>query len=96
MEMVFIYILLIVLILGIIWHIFYHLMVVFHQDTTDLFVKKVLKDPYKYVKIEEMCYFFRNMVYLYFACTLLYAACSGNIKIEKSTNTVEISNVKDK
>jgi hypothetical protein len=59
-------------------------------------VKKVLEDPYKYVMAEEMCYFMRNIVYLFFACTLLYAACSGNMKAEKTTNTVVISNVKNK
>ena len=94
MEMTFIYIVLIFLILGIIWHIFCHLMTVFHQDTTDLYVKKITENPYKYVKTEEMCYFMRNMVYLFFTCSLLYAACNGNMKIEKSTNTIEISNVK--
>jgi hypothetical protein len=57
MEMTIIYIVLVVLLLGILWHIFYHLMVVFHKDTTDLYINKVLEDPYKYVRCEEMCYF---------------------------------------
>ena len=96
MEMTIIYIVLIVLLLGIFWHIFYHLMVIFHQDTTDIWVKKVLEDPYRYVRYEEMCYFMRNIVYLFFACSLLYGACNGNMKIEKSTNTIVISNVKNK
>ena len=80
MEMTIIYIVLIVLLLGIIWHIFGHLMVVFHKDTTGLFVKKVLEDPYKYVRDEEMCYFIRNIVYLFFVCMLLFAACNGNLR----------------
>ena len=54
MEMTIIYIVLIALLLGIIWHILCHLMVVLHQGTTDMYVKKVLEDPYKYVRTEEM------------------------------------------
>jgi hypothetical protein len=71
-------------------------MVVFHQGTTDLYVKKVLKDPYKYVTTEEMCYFIRNMVYLFFVIVLLIAACNGNMRFEKNTKQIEISNVKSK
>ena len=96
MEMTIIYIVLVGLLLGTLWHIFYHLMVVFHQDSTDLYVKKVLEDPYRYVKAEEMCYFMRNMVYLFFVCMLLFAACNGDIHFEKNTKPIEISNVKDK
>lgn len=96
MEMTIIYIVLIVLLLGILWHIFCHLMVVFHQDTTDHCVKKVLEDPYKYVLDEEWSYFMRNMVYLFFVCVLLFAACNGNMRFEKKTKQIEISNVKDK
>ena len=96
MEMTIIYIVLIVLLLGILWHIFWHLMAVFHQDTTDFWVKKALEDPYKYVRDEEMCYFMRNMVYLFFVCMLLFAACNGNIQFEEKTKQIEISNVKDK
>lgn len=96
MEMTIIYIVLIVLLLGILWHIFCHLMIVFHKDTTDLLVKKVLEDPYRHVRYEEMCYFMRNMVYLFFVCMLLFAACNGNMMFEKKTKQVEISNVKEK
>ena len=96
MEMTVIYIALIVLLLGTLWHIFYHLMVVFHKETTDFCVKKVLEDPYKYVKTEEMCYFFRNMMYLYFVVILLLAACNGNIKFKNNTKPIETSLVKDK
>ena len=96
MEMTIIYIVLIVLLLGILWHIFFHLMVVFHKDTTDICVKKVMEDPYKYVRDEEMCYFFRNMVYLFFISMLLFAACNGNMKFEKRTNSIEINNMKNK
>ena len=96
MEMTIIYIVLIALLSGIIWHIFCHLMAVFHKDTTDICVKKVLEDPYSYVRDEEMCYFMRNMVYLFFVCLFLYSACNGNMKVEKSTNNVVISNMKDK
>lgn len=94
--MTIIYIVLIVLLSGIFWHILYHIMVIFHQDTTDLHVNKVLEDPYKYVRDEEMCYFIRNMVYLFFVCMLLFAACNGNMRFEKNTKQIEISNVKDK
>ena len=83
MEMTIIYIVLVGLLIGIICHIFCHLMIVFHQDTTDLCVKKVLEDPYKYVRDEEMCYFLRNMLYLFFVCSLLLAACNGNMHFEK-------------
>lgn len=94
--MAIVYIVLVVLLLGIIWHIFYHLMVIFHQETTDICVNEVLKDPYKHVRAEEMCYFIRNMVYLFFVCVLLFAACNGNMRFEKNTKQIEISNVKDK
>ena len=96
MEMTIIYIVLIVLLLGVLWHIFFHLMAVFHQDTTDIYVKEVMKNPYKYVRDEETCYFIRNMVYLFFVCMLLFAACNGNMRFEKKTKQVEISNVKEK
>ena len=96
MEMIFIYIVLIVLLLGILWHIFFHLMVVFHKDTTNIYIKKVLENSYKYVIDEEMCYFFRNMVYLFFVCMLLFAACNGNMRFENTTNSIEISNMKNK
>lgn len=95
--MTIIYILLITILLGILWHIFCHLMIVFHQDTTDLYVKKVvMEDLYRYVRNEHMCYFIRNMVYLFFVCMLLFAACNGNMRFEKTTKQIEISNVKDK
>lgn len=77
-EKIIIYILLIIILLGTLWHIFCHLMIVFHKNTTDLYVKKVLEDPYKYVRTEEMCYFFRNMVYLYFVIILLLAAYNSD------------------
>ena len=96
MEMTIIYIVLIVLLLGILWHILCHLMLIFHQDTTDHYVKKVMEDPYKYVRNEEMCYFIRNMIYLFFVCMLLFAACNGNMRFEKKTKLIEISNMKDK
>ena len=96
MEMTIIYIILIVLLIGIAWHIFCHLMVIFHQDTTDIYVKKVMENPYKYIRDEEMCYFIRNMVYLCFVCMLLFAACNGNMRFEKKTKQIEISNVKPK
>lgn len=59
-------------------------------------LKKVLEDPYKYVMAEGMCYFVRNMVYLFFVCILLLAACNGNMKFDKNSKQIEISNVKDK
>lgn len=96
MEMTIVYIVLIALLLGVFWHIFCHLMAVFHKDTTDHCVKKMLEDPYKYFMYEEMCYFVRNMVYLFFVCMLLIAACNGNMRFEKKTKSIEISNVKDK
>ena len=96
MEMTIIYILLIIILLGILWHIFCHLMIVFHQSTTDIYVKKVMENPYKYIRDEQMCYFFRNMVYLFFISMLLFAACNGNMKFEKTTNSIEISNMKNK
>jgi hypothetical protein len=71
-------------------------MVIFHQDTTDLYVKKVMEDPYKYVRNEEMGYFMRNIIYFFFVCMLLFAACNGNMRFEKNTKQIEISNVKDK
>ena len=94
MEMTIIYIVLIVLLLGILWHIFCHLMAVFHQDTTDICVKKVMEDPYRYFRDEEMCYAYRNMIYLFIVSMLLFAACNGNMKFYKNTKQIEISNEK--
>ena len=96
MEMTIIYIILILILLGILWHNFCHLMVIFNQSTTDAYVKKVMESPYKYVRDEEMCYFIRNMLYLYFVVLLLLAACNGNVKYEKRTDSIEISNIKNK
>ena len=69
-------------------------MVVFYKYTTDLYVIKVMEDPYRYIRKEEMRYFFRNMVYLFLVSILLLAACNGNMKFEKKTNSIEISNLK--
>ena len=91
MEMIIIYILLIIILLGILWHIFYHLVAIFHQSTTDICVKEVMKNPYKYIMEEEMCYFFRNVFYLTCISILLFAFCNGNIKFNKTTNSIEIS-----
>ena len=55
-----------------------------------------MEDPYKYVRDEEMCYFMRNMVYLFFVCILLFAACNGNMRFDKNTKQIGISNVKYK
>lgn len=55
-----------------------------------------MENPYKYVRDEEMCYFIRNMVYLFFISMLLFAACNGNMKFEKTTNSIEINNMKNK
>lgn len=96
MGMTIIYVVLIVLLLGIIWHIIYHLVAIFHQATIDSLVTKVMEEPYKYVRYEEMCYFFRNMVYLFFVIALLFAACNGNMRFDKNTKQIEISNVKNK
>ncbi len=92
----YIYILLIVILLGILWHIFCHLMIVFHKDTTDLYIKKIFENPYEHIRNEEMCYFFRNMIYLSIVVILLLVACNGNIRFEKSTKPIEITIVKDK
>lgn len=96
MEITIIYILLIITLFGILWHIFCHLMIVFHKYTTDLCVKKILENPYKYLRNEEMCYLLRNMLYLFFVGQLLLAACNGNIRFEKNTKQIEITNVKNK
>jgi hypothetical protein len=69
-------------------------MIIFHQDTTDICVKKVLEDPYKFVRDEEICYFMRNMVYLFFVCMLLFAACNGNMHFEKKAKTKVVSFIK--
>lgn len=50
-----------------------------------------MEDPYKHVRREEMCHFMRNMVYLYFVCMLLFAACNGNMHFEKKTKQIEIA-----
>ena len=92
--MVIIYIVLITSLICIIWHIFHHLMVVFYKYITDLYVIKVMEDPYRYIREEEMRYFFRNMVYLFLVSILLIAACNGNMKFEEKTNSVEINNMK--
>ena len=55
-----------------------------------------MENPYKYIRDEEMCYFIRNMAYLSFVCMLLFAACNGNMRFEKKTKQIEISNVKPK
>ena len=96
MEMTIIYIVLIALLLGLIWHIFCNLMIVFHKDATDLCVKKILENPYEYIRNEEMCNFLRNMTYLFFVVEFLLAGCKGNIRFEKNTKTIETSIVKDK
>ena len=53
-----------------------------------------MEDPYRYIREEEMRYFFRNMVYLFLVSILLIAACNGNMKFEEKTNSVEINNMK--
>ena len=94
--MTIIYIVLILLLLGIFWHIFCHLIIIFHQDTTDICVKKVMEDPYEHIRYEEFGYLMRNIVYLFFVCMLLFAACDGNMHFEKKTNSIKIGIVKEK
>lgn len=88
MEKIIVYIVLVALFIGILWHIFGHLMIVFHPGTTDLAVKEVLKDPHKYMRYEHMCYFMRNMVYLFFMSMFLTAACTGNMIIKHESDEV--------
>lgn len=66
-------------------------MIMFHSDTTDKAVEELLKNPRKYLTDEHACYFIRNMVYLFFVCVLLFAACNGNMRFEKNTKQIEIS-----
>lgn len=94
MERIIVYIVLTVLLIGITWHIFGHLMIIFHSDTTDLAVKEVLKDPHKYMRYEHMCYFMRNMVYLFFILMFLVAACKGNLTIKNEQDKADVIEVK--
>ena len=90
--MIYVYIVLIVSLVSIIYHIVRHLLAVFHQSTTDNIVNRITSDPHRYVREEEMCYFMRNMFYLYVVVYLLVAGCKGNMTINYNTKQLEISN----
>ena len=95
MEIYIIEIVLSIVVIGILWHIFVHLMAVFHNETNDIAVKAILENPSKYVRYEHMCYVLRNFIYLFFAVMLLVAACKGNINYSKQTIDVEVDLTKN-
>jgi hypothetical protein len=90
--MIYVYIVLIVSLVSIIYHIVLHLFAVFHQSTTNKIVSRITSDPHRYVREEEMCHFIRNMVYLFIVVYLLVAGCKGNMTINYNTKQLEISN----
>ena len=90
--MIYVYIVLIVSLVSIIYHIVLHLLAVFHQSTTNKIVDKIISNPSRYVREEEMCHFIRNMVYLFIVVYLLVAGCKGNMTINYNTKQLEISN----
>lgn len=93
MEITVIYIVLTTIAIGILWHLFCHLMIMFHSDTTDKAVEELLKNPRKYLTDEHACYFIRNMVYLFFVSMLLVAACKGNIHFNNDATEIETGNI---
>ena len=84
-------IVLIGVLMGFLWHIAIHLLVIFKPCVTNLAVTEVLKDPHKYVRYEHMMYFLRNMICFFFVLLLFIAAWRGDIKIIKQKDIVEIS-----
>ena len=91
MEIELFKIVLVVVLVGILWHIAVHLVVVFWPYATNTAVEEVLKAPHKYVRYEHMKYFLRNMVGLFFVLMLFIAACRGNVKITKVNDKAEMS-----
>ena len=88
--MVVLKIILIVTLLFIMFHVVTHLLIVFWGKMTQEAVNEVLKDPHRYIRDEHMCYFIRNMVYLFLVLTLTIAVFQGKVNISKKTNAIEV------
>ena len=80
-----------IIVISILIHVCVHLMIVFHRETTNKAVEKVLEDTHKYVRYQHMLYFFRNMFYLYIALILLWSAFANNLKVIHNSETTEIN-----
>lgn len=80
---------LIISLIGILYHLLCHLIIIFYPYAKDMAIKIILENPYKYVVDEHMCYVIRNMIYLFLCVIFLVAACNGNITvIEKKDSSV--------
>lgn len=88
MELIIIKAVLIINLIGILYHLLIHLLIIFYPKAKDMAIKAILENPYKYVMNEHMCYVIRNMIYLFICVVFLVAACNGNITvIEKKDST---------
>lgn len=89
MEVIIIKAILIIILIGILYHLLCHLLIIFYPYARDMAIKTILENPYKHVVDEHMCYVIRNMVYLFLCVIFLVAACNGNITvIEKKDSSV--------
>lgn len=88
MELIIIKAILIIILIGILYHLLCHLLIIFHPDAKDMAIKVILENPYKHVMNAHMCYVIRNMIYLFICVIFLVAACNGNITvIDKKDST---------
>lgn len=93
MELIIIKAILIIILIGILYHLLCHLIIIFYPYAKDMAIKIILENPYKHVIDEHMCYVIRNMVYLFICVTFLVAACNDNITVidKKDSSMININ-----
>jgi hypothetical protein len=91
MEVVIIKAVLIINLIGILYHLLIHLLIIFYPKAKDMAIKAIIENTYKYVINEQMCYVIRNMVYLFICVVFLVAACNGNVTVIKKKDSTGIN-----
>ena len=91
MEVIIIKTVLIIILIGILYHLLCHLLIIFYPYAKDMAIKAILENPYKHVMNEHMCYVIRNMIYLAICVVFLVAACNGNVTVIEKKDSTEIN-----
>ncbi len=81
MELFIFKIALIILTIRIIYLIVKHLIIVFWDKATKDTVSEILKDPEYYVRVDHMCKFMYDMVWLYIFIRLIVGVFSGKLSL---------------
>ena len=81
---------------SLLFHIIKNILIVFCDHFTEEAAKSLLESPIRYIRDEEMCKFFRNMLYLFITLHLLYGIFSDKLEIKSTDKTFYIRTVQKK